>query len=475
MIEHGCLYIDGKWVRPFGDEVLAVTNSTTEEVMATIPDATAQDVDQAVTAAKRAFSDWSSTTVADRAKYCASIAAGLAERGEEIAILTSQEVGMVETLSRIIQARLPYTSFSSVPEVVSRFPFEQQIGNSLVVREPVGVVGCITPWNYPLPQSAAKVALALVAGCTVVLKPSEVAPLSTFVLAEIIDAVGLPAGVFNLVTGRGPSAGEALAGHPDVDMVSFTGSTRAGIRVGELCAQRVARVTLELGGKSASVILDDADLARAVRDGVSKAFLNSGQTCSALTRMLVPRWKQAEAVSIAAERARSLTPGDPFDPSSKLGPLVSQTQWERVQSFISRGIEEGATLVEGGLGRPDGLERGFFVKPTVFSDVRRDMTIAQEEIFGPVLSILTYDTEEQAVEIANDSMYGLAGAVWAGTDERAVKIARRLRTGQVEINGGAFNPLAPFGGYKKSGIGREYGEFGLSEFLEVKSLQLTSS
>jgi acyl-CoA reductase-like NAD-dependent aldehyde dehydrogenase len=472
MIERSRLYIGGQWVRSAGSETLPVVNSTTEQVMATIPDATAEDVDAAVAAAKLAFPGWARTSLDERAAYCTRIAAGLAERSDEIATVTSQEVGMVKPLSLIIQARLPYGSFASVPAVLAQFCFEEKIGNSLVVREPVGVVGCITPWNYPLPQSAAKVASALAAGCTVVLKPSEIAPLSTFVLAEIIDSIGLPPGVFNLVTGTGRTAGEALVSHPDVDMISFTGSTRSGKRVAELCSQRVARVALELGGKSANVILDDADIERAVHDGVGKAFLNSGQTCSALSRMLVPRPRLGDAEAVAGKRARSLKPGDPFDPSSRLGPLVSRAQWERVQGFIHQGIDEGATLVEGGLGKPEGLERGFFVKPTVFSEVDRSMAIAQEEIFGPVLSILPYDSEEEAIDIANDSIYGLAGAVWAGTEERAIAVARQLRTGQVEINGGAFNPLAPFGGYKQSGLGREYGAHGLAEFLEIKSLQL---
>jgi acyl-CoA reductase-like NAD-dependent aldehyde dehydrogenase len=341
-----------------------------------------------------------------------------------------------------------------------------------VVKEPVGVVGCITPWNYPLHQIAAKVAPALAAGCTVVLKPSEVAPLNAFILAEIIDEIGLPAGVFNLVTGTGPTVGEAIASHPDVDMVSFTGSTRAGKRVSELASQTVKRVTLELGGKSPNVILDDADLKRAVTDGVGKAFLNSGQTCSALTRMLVPRSKLAEAEQIAADAAAEYTVGDPFGEGTRLGPLVSKVQQERVRGYIRKGIEEGAKLLIGGADQPDTQPTGFFVQPTVFSEVRNDMTIAQEEIFGPVLSIIPYDTEDEAVEIANDTIYGLAGGVWSGDPERAKAVARRLRTGQVEVNGGSFNPMAPFGGYKQSGHGRELGKFGLEEYLETKSLQL---
>jgi acyl-CoA reductase-like NAD-dependent aldehyde dehydrogenase len=466
------IYIDGSWVPSAGTGTIPVTNSTTEETMGTIPDGTAADVDRAVEAARRAFPAWSATPADERAKYCARIADGLAARMDEIATLVSQEVGMVKPLSLVVQAGLPHHSFSVIPSVVSEFPFEERVGNSLVVREPIGVVGCITPWNYPLHQIAAKVAFALAAGCTVVLKPSEVAPLNAFVLAEVVDDVGVPAGVFNLVSGVGPVVGEAIAAHPDVDMVSFTGSTRAGKRVGELCMQRVAKVALELGGKSANVILPDADFGKAVRDGVGKAFLNSGQTCSALTRMLVPRDRLAEVEDLAARAAERMTPGDPFAESSRLGPLVSKAQWDRVQGYIQKGIDEGAKVVTGGPGKPEGLETGYFVKPTVFSDVRRDMTIAQEEIFGPVLSILPYDDEAEAVDIANDSIYGLAGGVWAGNPEKAEQVARQLRTGQVEINGGAFNPDAPFGGYKQSGIGREYGRFGLEEFLLVKSMQL---
>jgi acyl-CoA reductase-like NAD-dependent aldehyde dehydrogenase len=336
----------------------------------------------------------------------------------------------------------------------------------------VGVVGCITPWNYPLHQTVAKVAPALAAGCTVVLKPSEVAPLNAFILAEIVHEVGLPAGVFNLVSGYGPVVGEAIAAHPDVDMVSFTGSTRAGKRVAEVAAQTVKRVALELGGKSANVILDDADLERAVTAGVNNAFLNSGQTCTAWTRMLVPRAKQDDAVRIAASVAESLTPGDPFGDTAKLGPLVSDAQRERVRGYIRKGIEEGARLVTGGDDAPEGLDTGYYVRPTVFADVRSDMTIAREEIFGPVLSILPYDDEDDAVRIANDTIYGLAGGVWSGDAERAKALARRLRTGQVDINGGGFNFMAPFGGYKQSGLGRELGRYGLEEFLETKSLQL---
>jgi aldehyde dehydrogenase (NAD+) len=466
------LYIDGAWVPSTGSGTLEVTNSTTEEVMGSIPAGTAEDVDKAAKAAKAAFESWSQTSVEERAKYLTRITEGLQARMDEIATLVSQEVGMPKNLSLLVQAGLPLMSFSNTAAIVAEYPFEEQVGNSLVVREPVGVVGAITPWNYPLHQIAAKVAPALAAGCTVVLKPSEVAPLNAFVLAEIIDEVGLPAGVFNLVTGTGEVVGEAISAHPDIDMISFTGSTRAGKRVSEVAAQAVKRVALELGGKSPNVILDDADLEKAVADGVGKAFLNSGQTCSALTRMLVPRSKLAEAEAIAKRTAESFTPGDPFAEGTMLGPLVSDAQRERVRSYIRKGQEEGARLVTGGEESPEGLPTGYFVRPTVFSDVRTDMTIAQEEIFGPVLSILPYDDEDEAVRIANDTVYGLAGGVWSSDAERAKAVARKLRTGQVEVNGGAFNPMAPFGGYKQSGHGRELGKFGLDEFLETKAMQL---
>ena len=466
------IYIDGAWVPSTGTGTLEVTNSSTEEVIGRVPEGTPEDVDKAVQAAKAAFAKWSQTSVEERGKYVQRITEGLQARMMEVAQLISQEVGMPINLSTMIQAGLPTVDFGSLQQILDSFPFEEQVGNSLIVREPVGVVGCITPWNYPLHQIAAKVGPALAAGCTVVLKPSEVAPLNAFVLAEIIDEIGLPAGVFNLVTGVGPVVGEAIASHPDVDMVSFTGSTRAGKRVSELAAQTVKRVALELGGKSPNIILDDADLEKAVSDGVGKCYLNSGQTCSALTRMIVPRSRLAEVEEIAARTAAQFTPGDPFDANTRLGPLVSAAQRDRVRGYIQKGIEEGAKLVAGGVDAPDGLDKGYFVQPTVFSDVRSDMTIAQEEIFGPVLCILPYDTEEEAVEIANDTIYGLAGGVWSGDAERAKKVARQIRTGQVEINGGSFNPTAPFGGYKQSGIGRELGTFGLEEFLEVKSLQL---
>jgi acyl-CoA reductase-like NAD-dependent aldehyde dehydrogenase len=466
------LYIDGAWVASSGTGTIDVVNATTEEVMGRIPEGTPDDVDRAARAARAAFPAWAETSVEERGKYLQRITEGLQARMMEIAATVAGEVGMPMNLSMIIQAGLPTMTFGSMPQIVDSFPWEEQVGNSLIVREPVGVVGCITPWNYPLHQIAAKVAPALAAGCTVVLKPSEVAPLNAFILAEIIDEVGLPAGVFNLVTGVGPVVGEAIAAHPLIDMVSFTGSTRAGKRVSEVAAQTVKRVALELGGKSANVILDDADFEKAVSDGVGKCFLNSGQTCSALTRMVVPRSRLAEAEEIAVRAAESYTPGDPTADGTRLGPLVSAAQRERVRGYIEKGIEEGATLLTGGVEPPEGLDTGYFVRPTVFSDVRTGMTIAQEEIFGPVLSILPYDTEDEAVEIANDSLYGLAGGVWSGDPDKAKQVARKLRTGQVEVNGGSFNPMAPFGGYKQSGVGRELGTHGLEEFLEVKALQL---
>jgi aldehyde dehydrogenase (NAD+) len=466
------LFIDGAWVPALGSGTIEVVNSSSEEVMATIPSGNAEDVNRAVTAAKTAFQTWSETSVEERAKYVGRIAEGLMARMDEIATVVSQEVGMPKSLSSLVQVGLPLASFQNAAQGIQEVQLEEQLGNSVVVKEPVGVVGTITPWNYPLHQLSAKVAPALAAGCTVVAKPSQVAPCSAFMLAEIIADVGLPNGVFNLVSGAGAEVGEAIASHPDVDMVSFTGSTRAGRRVAELGAATIKRVTLELGGKSANVILDDADLETAVTDGIGKCYLNSGQTCSALTRMVVPRDKLAEVEEIAARVAATFKPGDPFDASTRLGPLASKAQQDTVRNYIRTGIDEGATLVTGGVESPEGLDKGYFVRPTVFSQVDNAMTIAQEEIFGPVLSIIPYEDEDDAVRIANDSPYGLAGGVWSGDPERAKAVAKRIRTGQIEINGGAFNVQAPFGGYKQSGYGRELGPHGLEEFFELKSLQL---
>jgi acyl-CoA reductase-like NAD-dependent aldehyde dehydrogenase len=465
------LYIGGEWVEPAGSDTIEVIDSTTERVIGRIPEGTPEDVDRAVKAARAGFEVWRDVPVEQRVEACTAISAALAERADEIAALIAAEVGMPLALARTIQAGLPAMDFGSMGQVASEIAWEEQIGNSLIVREPVGVVGCITPWNYPLHQICAKVGPALTAGCSVVVKPSEVTPLSSFILAEIIDSLDLPAGVFNLVTGYGPVAGEAIAAHDDVDMVSFTGSTRAGRRVAEVASQTVKRVALELGGKSANVILDDADIPTAVGYGVANCYLNSGQTCSAHTRMLVPREKLAEAEAAAQAAAEKATPGDPFEEGTRLGPLVSEAQRERVRGYIEKGQEEGAKLVTGGAEPPEGLDSGYFVRPTVFSEVKPDMTIAQEEIFGPVLSILPYDSEDEAAEIANSTIYGLDGGVWSGDPERAKAFARRMRTGQVQINGATFNPIAPFGGFKQSGSGREYGRFGVEEFLEVKSIQ----
>jgi len=466
------IFIGGAWVAPSGAEPIEVVNPTTEEVMGTIPACSPEDADSAVAAARAAFEGWSQAPREERARYIAAIAEGLNARGDEIAATITQELGMPLKLSRIIQVGLPASQFASMPKLMEEVAWEEEIGNSRVLREPVGVLGAITPWNYPLNQIAAKVAPALAAGCTVVLKPSEVTPLNAFLLAEVVEAAGLPAGVFNLVTGTGPVVGEAIAAHPGVDMVSFTGSTRAGRRVSELAAASVKPVAMELGGKSPNVILDDADLEKAVPDGVAKCFLNSGQTCSALTRMLVPRQRLAEAEELAKAAAETFTPGDPFESSTRLGPLVSDVQRGRVRGFIEKGVEEGARLITGGAEPPEGLERGFFVSPTVFSEVDAEMTIGQEEIFGPVLAIQPYEGEDEAVRIANSTAYGLAGGVWSAQSERAIAVARRIRTGQIEINGGAFNPLAPFGGYGQSGHGRENGRYGIEELLQVKSLQL---
>jgi len=466
------IFIGGEWVEPSGGETLEVTNSATEETIGTIIACTAADADRAVIAAREAFESWSQTSREERAGYLGAIAAGLGERSEEIGATIAQELGMPIKLSQIIQAGLPTGQFAAMPGLMEEVAWEEEIGNSRVLREPVGVLAAITPWNYPLNQIAAKVAPALAAGCTVVLKPSEIVPLNAFILAEVVEAARLPAGVFNLVTGTGPEVGEALAGHPGVDMVSFTGSTRAGRRVSELASATVKPVAMELGGKSPNVMLDDADLDRAIPDGVAKCFLNSGQTCSALTRMLVPRDKLAEAEQIAVEAAGSYAPGDPFDPATRLGPLVSEAQRERVRGYIEKGQAEGAELLTGGVAPPEGLDRGYFVRPTVFSKVTPEMTIAQEEIFGPVLSIQPYEDTDDAIRIANDSQYGLAGGVWSADQERAIGVARRIRTGQIEINGGAFNPVAPFGGYKQSGHGRENGRYAIEELLQVKSLQL---
>ncbi len=468
---HDRLLIGGDWVASSATETIDVLNPTTEEVVGTIPAGTPQDVDRAVAAAVAALPAWAGAPLEARQEALAAIAAGIEARADELTALITTELGMPLAQTRAIQVGLPLATFATAPTLVEEVPWRQEIGNSLVLREPVGVVACITPWNYPLHQIAAKVAPALVVGCTVVLKPSEVTPLNAFVLAEIIAAAGVPPGVFNLVTGTGPVVGEALAAHPGVDMVSFTGSTRAGRRVSEVASATVKPVALELGGKSANVLLPDADLKRAVRNGIGNCFLNSGQTCSALTRMVVPRERLAEVEEIAAAAVERTTVGDPFAPDTRLGPLVSAAQRERVRGFIDGARAGGARLIAGGSEPPEGLDHGYFVRPTVFSDVDPSSTLAQQEVFGPVLAIIPYGDEDEALRIANDSDYGLAGGVWSADEERALAVARRIRTGQVEINGATFNPLAPFGGVKRSGHGREYGPWGMVEFTTVKSIQ----
>ena len=472
MILRDKFFIDGQWVAPSSKETIDVHNAGTGAVMGKVPAGVEKDIEAAVCAARAAFDGWSATPAVERAAYLQKISDGLKARAAELGSTIAQEVGMPIKLSSRIQAGLPIANFANYSKIAASFSFESKNGNSLVVREPVGVVGAITPWNYPLHQIALKVAPALAAGCTVVLKPSEVAPFNAFILAEVVEAAGLPKGVFNLVTGFGPAAGEALVKHPQVDMISFTGSTRAGKRISEVAAQTVKRVALELGGKSASVILEDADLAAAVKGTVTGCYLNSGQTCTALTRMLVPASKYDEAAKLAVEAAKGFTLGDPMSEATRLGPLSSQMQLERVRDYIKKGVAEGAELLTGGADQPEGLPGGYFVKPTIFGKVKNSMTIAQEEIFGPVLSIIAYKDEEEAVRIANDTPYGLASAVWSTDDARAQKVARRIRAGQVDVNGGAFNMNAPFGGFKQSGHGREAGVYGLEEFLEYKSLQL---
>jgi acyl-CoA reductase-like NAD-dependent aldehyde dehydrogenase len=471
-LDHDRLFIAGRWAEPAGRGTIAVINPSSEEQIGHIPAGDAADVDAAVAAARSASETWAETGVAERARYLEAIADALEDTADELAVLIARELGMPLKLARIIQVDLPIRTFRGMAEALGRVRWSEEIGNSLVLREPVGVVAAITPWNYPLHQIANKVAAAIAAGAPVVLKPSSEVPLNAFALAEAIDRVGLPAGVVNVVTGPGSVVGEALAAHPDVDMVSFTGSTAAGRRVATLAAAAIRPVTLELGGKSANLILDDAELEPAVRDGVAKCMLNSGQTCSALSRMLVSERRLADAEAIAAEAAAALRLGDPLLPDTRLGPVVSARQREAIRAHICSGEADGARIVTGGSEPPAHLDRGFFVTPTVFSDVTPEMAIAQEEVFGPVLAMMPCRDEEDAVRIANDTPYGLSGGVWSSDPARAERVALRLRTGQVEINGGAFNPHAPFGGYKRSGFGREgIGPYAIEEFLVTKALQ----
>ena len=466
------LFIDGAWVNPtVAAAPTEVYSAADGSVIASVPAGSPADIDLAVAAARRAFATWSQTTPAERAALISAIADTLESCADELAEITALEVGMPRKLARRVQIGGPLMVLRSYADLLGTYEFSREVNNSLVVKEPAGVVGAITPWNYPLNQVIAKVGPALAAGCTVVLKPSDEAPSPVFAFALACEAAGLPGGVFNLVSG-GDDVGKALAAHPGVDVVSFTGSTAAGAHVAQAAGANINRVALELGGKSANVILDDADLEKAVTAGVNNAMLNSGQTCAAWTRMLVPAALHDEAVAIAEKAIGKLTLGHPLEDTTRLGPLASADQQSRVRSYIEVGLAEGARLVAGGPDVPEDLPAGgYYVRPTVFADVKPSMRIAREEIFGPVLSIMPYSDEEEAVAIANDTEYGLHGAVWSGDPDRAMQVARRLRTGQVDVNGGAWNPLAPFGGYKKSGLGREYGEFGLDEFLEIKSIQ----
>ncbi len=465
-------YIDGKWSRPFGAGSIDVECPGDGSILATIPEGDARDAEAAVAAARAAFDGWATMPVVERAALLKRLQEGIKARGEEIARCITMEMGAPLLFSRRVQVGSPAATFGLYARLLADFPFEEQVHNSKVLREPVGVVAAITPWNYPLHQIAAKVAAALAAGCTVVLKPSEVAPLNAFMIAEIMHEAGVPPGVFNLVTGSGPVIGEALARHADIDMVSFTGSTCAGKRVSVLASETVKRVALELGGKSAGIVLDDADLVQAVKAVVGNCYANAGQTCTAQTRLLVPAARYDEAAALAVAAARAFHVGDPLAAETTLGPLASRLQQQRVRECIARGIAEGAELLTGGVESPSAVNAaGAYVAPTVFGRVSPQASVAQEEVFGPVLSIIAYGDEDEAVAIANGTPYGLSGGVWSASDERAERVARRLRTGQVEINGGAFNISAPFGGYKQSGNGRELGRYGLEEFLEYKALQ----
>jgi len=463
-------YIAGQWVDPVEPRSIPVINPATEEPAAEISLGTATDVGRAARAARDAFPAFSHTSIEWRIGFFERVLVLLQRRKEEIATLISIEMGCPITFSSEAQVTSCIAHTEVVIETLKSYHFEERIGTTLVAKEPVGVVGLITPWNWPLNQVVCKAMYALAAGCTIVLKPSEIAPLDSTLFAEILEEAGLPAGVFNLVNGDGPGVGEAISRHPDIDMVSFTGSTRAGILVAKAAADTVKRVTQELGGKSANIILDDADLEAAVRSGVSSCFANSGQSCDAPTRMLVSRGQYEEAVAIAADEAKHHTVGDPANPATKLGPVANRVQFDKIQRLIASGAASGARAVAGGPGRPEGLERGFYIKPTIFADVTPDMDIAREEIFGPVLVMIPYDGDEEAVEIANASEYGLAGYISSTNIDRARHVARRLRAGSIYINSPEFDPRAPFGGYKRSGNGREGGAHGLTEYLEVKAI-----
>ncbi len=470
-MQRSSLYIGGQWVEADGDGIIEVINPSTEEIIGSVPAGSAKDVEDAIAAAKAAYPTWSKSSVEQRIEILNALSAAFKEKTEELAQMITAEVGTPIDYSRMAMVGTPRVVSRSYAKMLENFEWEEEVRNSLLVKEPVGVCAFITPWNFPLHQIIGKVAPALAAGCTMVLKPSKEAPLNAFLLADIIDEIGLPAGVFNLVSGHGSEVGEILSAHPDVDMVSFTGSTNAGVRVSQVAAPTVKRVTLELGGKSANVALEDADPALVAKKAIGACFQNSGQTCSALTRLIIPSSMRDEVCDIISSRVSTYTTGNPLEDGIRCGPMVSARQQASVSDYISKGIAEGATLIAGGEGMPDGLDTGYFVRPTAFADVTPEMAIWKEEIFGPVLVITTYENEDEALALANDSIYGLSGGVWSADENRALEFARGMRTGQVSINGGAFNISAPFGGYKMSGNGRELGIHGLEEFLEIKAIQ----
>ena len=466
------LYIDGKWVQPIGTGSIDVINPATEEIIGKIPVGSKKDIDIAASAARIAFDSWSKSSIETRIDILNALSDALKERGEDIAQTITAEVGTPIGYSRVAMVGTPRVVSRSYAKILENFDWEEKVRNSIICKEPIGVCAFITPWNFPLHQIIGKVAPAIAAGCTMILKPSKEAPLSAFILADILHEIGLPSGVFNLVSGHGSEIGNYMSSHPEVDMVSFTGSTGAGISVSEAAATTVKRVTLELGGKSANVALEDADPTLVAKKAIGACHQNSGQTCSALTRLIIPESMSDKVYQIIAEKNNSYTVGDPLEENTRCGPMVSLRQQKSVSKYIESGINEGASLISGGLGMPEGISKGYYVKPTIFANVSPDMKIWKEEIFGPVLVITTYKSEEEALILANDSIYGLSGGVWSKDEERAIKFAKDMRTGQVSVNGGAFNVSAPFGGYKLSGNGRELGAHGLNEFLEIKSIQL---
>ncbi len=472
MQTHDKFYINGQWVAPHGTDKLQVIDPSTEEICGEVPSGNDQDVDAAVAAAKEAFKTWGQSSAAERSELIKKLSELVTANMQKIGELCALELGTPLQTSVAVHGGMGVGVVSSYIDIPFEMEKEEQLGNSIIIKEPVGVCAFITPWNFPLHQIVAKVMPALAAGCTMIVKPSSDTPLTAYYFAELMHEAGFPAGVFNLVTGPGRTVGEKMCTHPDVDMVSLTGSTEAGRRVMALASESVKRVGLELGGKSASVVLDDADVAKAAAAAGGSICMNSGQVCAALSRLIVPRSKQDEAVAAAKAAAESVKVGGAFEEGSVMGPVASKAQLDSVVGYIEKGIEEGATLVTGGPTPPEGRNTGYFVQPTIFSDVKNDMVIAQDEIFGPVLTIIPYDTEEEAIEIANDSIFGLSGAVWSGDDARAKRVAKQIRTGQVSVNGGGFNVAAPFGGYKQSGIGRELGPHGLTEFTEIKAMQM---